>query len=84
MAFKEFFYITLFTHSIGIEAVGIPNVLSAAESVTAIDILPLKDTMLVAEHSDIENRVAAAAAASAKVEHRRAPRSAPWLEGYLG
>ena len=69
IAFKEVFYIALFTYSINIEAVGILNILSIAGSVTATVIPPLKDTMLVAEHSDIEDRVAAAAAASAKVEY---------------
>ena len=36
---------------------------------TVIDILPLKDTMLVVEYLDIEDRVAAATAASTKVKY---------------
>ena len=83
IALTEFFYITL-THSIGAEAAGIPSVLPVAGSVTAADILPPENTMLVAENSDREYRVAAAAAASAKVKYWRALRSAPWFEGRLG
>ena len=48
---------------VGAEAAGTPNVLPVAEPVTAADILPLEDTMLVADNSDVEDGVAAVAAA---------------------
>ena len=69
IAFKEVLYIALFIYSINIEVVDILNILSIAELVTAIVIPPLKDIILVVEHSDIEDRVAIAAIESAKVKY---------------